>query len=264
MIPTHTITAALRRLFGAAFVFLATAHTLTAQPACRQALVLALDVSGSVDAREYALQRQGLIAALTAPAVVERMFEMPAAPIDLAVFEWSGRRSQWLVMNWVTLATPADLDRVVATLSNHERKLQTDTATAIGSAMRAGLELTGARGHCWKRTIDISGDGRSIQGPEPADTRAEADAQGVTVNGLVIGTDNPRGGDIRQVELAELSAYYRSEVITGPGAFVEAALGFADFEAAMTRKLLKEMEGIAIGMLAPSEAVPGPPVKSQL
>jgi hypothetical protein len=75
---------------------------------------------------------------------------------------------------------------------------------------------------------------------------------GVTINALVIGADAPSSSDRRQVEIAELSSYFRTEVVLGPDAFVMTALGFEDYQAAMTRKLLRELEVLAIGSLTKS------------
>jgi len=75
-------------------------------------------------------------------------------------------------------------------------------------------------------------------------------AKGITVNALVIGADNPSSGDTRQAEIGELSSYFRAEVIAGQDAFVETALGFDDYEAAMTRKLLRELEVLAVSDLS--------------
>jgi hypothetical protein len=72
----------------------------------------------------------------------------------------------------------------------------------------------------------------------------------ITINGLVIGADAPDIGDVRQVEIGELSAYFRAYVIHGPDAFVETAIGFQDYQNAMTRKLLRELDGLVFSQAA--------------
>ncbi|MGR3436631.1 MAG: DUF1194 domain-containing protein [Shimia sp.] len=229
----------------AALVAAALALAGPADAACRQALALGLDVSGSVDAREYRLQIEGLAAALEDPEVQARLFAMPQAPVEIAVYEWSGRRARWLIQDWVRIEGPGDLAALTATLRGHERQM-TDTATAIGSAMESGVELL-SRSECWQLTLDLSGDGKNNQGPEPAGLHDAVARLGATVNGLVIGSDTDVAHDRRQADIKELVSYYRTQVVTGPGAFVEAALSFEQYQAAMTRKLLRELQGLVIG-----------------
>jgi hypothetical protein len=112
--------------------------------------------------------------------------------------------------------------------------------------MRHGIAALGAQRDCWKRTLDISGDGKSNTGPHPAPLRAEAARAGITINALVIGADAPASGDARFVEIGELSAYFNAYVIAGADAFVETALGFDDYEAAMVRKLKRELAGLIL------------------
>lgn len=101
---------------------------------------------------------------------------------------------------------------------------------------------------CWKLTLDISGDGKSNLGPRPRDVKKRLEASGITINGLVIGVDDPNIGDIRQAEIGELAAYFKAEVILGPNAFVQTAIGFNDYARAMEQKLLKELDGMVFSM----------------
>ena len=112
--------------------------------------------------------------------------------------------------------------------------------------MRHGIERLAAQPECWQHTLDISGDGKSNTGPDPRPIRPLAVARGVTINALVIGADAPAAGDNRQTEIGELVAYFRANVIAGDGAFVETALGFEDYEAAMVRKLKRELSGLVL------------------
>lgn len=221
-----------------------------AQAACRQALALGLDVSGSVDAGEYRLQLDGLAAALSSEAVQEVLFAQPDAPIRITVYEWSGPEDQYIILPWIDLTTPADLAGVAATLRGHQRRRAAPT-TAIGSAMLAGFSLLNGQTDCWKRTLDLSGDGIANTGPRPQDIGDALLPSGVVVNGLVIGADNQRGADDRFADIKELSSYYRNYVLRGQDAFVETAIGFGDYAAAMERKLLRELQSIAIGQATP-------------
>jgi len=225
------------RAGGIALVTLLTLSTAPGRAEqCRQALALGLDVSGSVSAAEYALQRDGLAAALQHPDVAAALLSMPEAPVRIAVFEWSGQSAQALTLPWTAITDRAALEAATARIAATRRRL-TSQETAIGMALVTGARLLGQHGACWKRTLDLSGDGKSNSGPRPRDVKGSPALAGITVNGLVIGSD-------REGVVAELSAYYAAEVIRGPGAFVEVALDFADYETAMVRKLLKELEGL--------------------
>ncbi len=213
--------------------------------ACRQALVLALDVSGSVDSREYRLQLDGLAAALSNPQVRAALLAMPQAPVDMAIFEWSAPTYQRQLLPWTSITDAATLTPIITRLRSTTRQ-NAPPGTAIGTAMQTGAALLSGRDTCWKRTLDISGDGKHNNGPHPRDLRSAMEAQGVVVNALTIGVGTARIGDRRQAEIAELQSYFRAYVIAGPGAFVETALGFEDYEAAMVRKLIRELEGLSI------------------
>lgn len=219
---------------------------------CRQALALALDVSGSVDLREYRLQLDGVIAALNHPDVVSALLAMPSAPVALMVYEWSGPADQAVLVPWTTVADRETLEIISATLAGTERRDATP-GTALGVAMKAGAAYLDQQKGCWKRTLDISGDGQSNLGPRPRDVKDAIGARGITINGLVIGVDAPATGDRRQSEISELSSYFRAEVITGPDAFVQTALGFEDYANAMTAKLKRELDGLTISEVRPDQ-----------
>jgi len=218
------------------------------QATCRQALALGLDVSGSVDAREYRLQMDGLAGALMRAEVRDAILAFPDAPIRLYVFEWAGPGSVRRVLDWVDLSDQTAIARVSEILRNTTRVKQ-DPATAIGQAMSHGAKSLLSQQDCWRFTLDLSGDGESNSGPRPRSLRQNPNIAQITINGLVIGSDAQSQGDRRQAEIAALWAYFKNEVIHGPDAFVEVALGFADFENAMARKLLKELTSIAVSQL---------------
>ncbi len=207
----------------------------TAPAECRQALALGLDVSGSVDAREYRLQMDGLAGALEDAEVIEALLALPGAEVRLAVFEWSDPASQRLVAPWRSIKGPAD----VAALAERLRvtaRAPMGQSTAIGAAKTYGAALLSEQGECWRRVLDLSGDGESNTGPRPQDVRPA----GLTINGLVIG----RSGDTDGI--GALASYFRAYVIAGADAFVETALGFEAFEEAMVRKLKRELQVLAV------------------
>lgn len=220
----------------------------TAQAQCRQALALGLDVSGSVDAREYRLQLGGLASALEADAVRDKLLSMPEAPVRIMVYEWSGPSDQAIVVPWTEVDSAATLSIVVATLRQTLRRDATP-GTALGVAMREGARHLATQRDCWQRTLDISGDGKSNLGPRPRDVKRHMEAEGITINALVIGVDDPAIGDVRQAQIGELTSYFRAEVIVGPDAFVQTSLGFADYARAMEAKLIRELDGLVFSRL---------------
>lgn len=215
------------------------------QAACRQALALALDVSGSVDLREYRLQLDGLVTALNDPTVRSIMLAEPSAPISLLVFEWSGMGDHAVLVPWTAIKNISTLEDVSKTLARTDRR-ETTPGTALGEAMQIGAHYLSVQPNCWKYTLDISGDGKSNFGVRPRDVKETIAAQGITINALVIGADAPASGDQRQMEIGELSSYFSAEVITGPDAFVQTALGFEAYAEAMTLKLRRELQQIAV------------------
>lgn len=212
-----------------------------AEAGCRLALALGLDVSGSVDGREYALQMNGLANALLRPDVQEAFLAFPDASVRLYVFKWAGAENQGTVVYWQEVDGPDALARVAGVLRASPRTPMAP-ATGIGQAMRHGAAALAEQPDCWRHTLDLSGDGKNNAGIRPRDVVVP----GITVNGLVIGADPRSHGDDRQAGIGELQAYYTAEVIRGPDAFTEVALGFDDFEEAMARKLLKELQVLAV------------------
>lgn len=216
--------------------------------ACRQALALGLDVSGSVDAREYRLQLDGLAQALGYAEVAAALLAQPDAPIQLAVYEWSDPGDARVIIGWTSISDRAVLQGIQDSLRTTQRG-DMGPSTGLGAALEVGFSLLDQQQDCWTRTLDISGDGKGNTGRRPQDVAAPpAD---IIVNGLVIGADDNTSAASRDLQIGELAAYYTAYVIRGPGAFVETALGFEDYANAMRRKLLRELTTLAIGHVAP-------------
>nr|WP_282449260.1 DUF1194 domain-containing protein [Roseibium sp. CAU 1639] len=205
---------------------------LTAQPiqACSLSLVLAMDGSASVDAREHALQLNGLADALRDPDVVQAIEAVGG--IWVTSFEWSGRYQQLQQLGWRHLTDSASASEAAETLRRSPRGY-TEFPTAIGYALgHAAVQLRKAPVPCARKVVDVAGDGINNDGFGPASAYKAFDFDGVTVNGLVIsGPDDPP------------LHYYRANVIRGPGAFVETARTYDDYAGAMKRKLLREIFG---------------------
>ncbi len=222
-----------------------------AQPsvaACRQALAIGLDISGSVDAAEYRLQLDGLAGALLDPDVGAAFLGVPDVNVRLFIFEWGGLASQITLVPWIEIVSEQDLQNVAKVLRLNQRQA-VKPSTALGQAILYGANALASQKDCWRRTIDLSGDGESNSGPQPDTILGHPKLKGVTINAIVIGADAPPYSDISQSEIAQLSSYFRSRVILGPNAFVETAIEFSGFQDAMARKLLKELQTRAVGAL---------------
>ena len=212
-----------------------TAVEARAQPACSLALVLAIDVSSSVDERDYRLQMGGLASALNDPTIQQAIIGVGG--ILVTAFEWSGRRQQVDIAPWTFLAHPADITAFASRILNHQRAYSA-FPTALGYALgHASGRLRQAPLECARQVIDVSGDGANNEGFGPELAYLNFPFDGVQVNALVIAGATP-----------DPVSFYRNEVIYGPGAFMEVANGFRDFEAAMKRKLLREIVGGALSM----------------
>ena len=194
--------------------------------ACETALLLAVDVSGSISNDEYVLQMQGLAEALADPDIVAAIVEGRDA---IAVVQWSGRDLQTLALNWQSPRDAAAVADLAATLLTIKRPY--NTATSIGQAIRFSVPLFNAVPHCLRRLLDVSGDGKENDGMTLPLARAEAEAAGVTINGIAIETGTG---------VTDLTDYYRRLVIT-PDGFVLSAFGLPDYPRAIHAKLTREL-----------------------
>ncbi len=204
---------------------------LTAAPpaqACSIALVLALDVSASIDSEEYHLQQEGLARALRDETVSRAILGQDG--VWITAYEWSGSRHQYEQLPWTRMDSPESIDSVAETLRTAPRRAK-DFPTSLGFALGHGLGLLqDAPERCRRKVIDVSSDGKTNDGFGPDSAYRAWNMAGITVNALVIEEPDNR-----------IAPYYRDEVVFGPGAFVEIADGFEDYARAMRRKLLREI-----------------------
>jgi Protein of unknown function (DUF1194) len=221
----------------------AVAAALAATPAgagCRLALALGFDVSRSISTRDYRIQQDGIVAALT-DAGIRAAFLSGPDPVALAIFEWSGSEEQALVLDWMLVRGQGDLDRAAAAMAGHDR--QAAGLTALGVSLLYAGDLMARAPACDAQTLDLSGDGQSNAGPKPHRVYAGRDFGALTVNALAI------DGDER-----DLVRYLSAQIIRGPGAFVEVADGHEDFPRAFRRKLERELSGPVLGSAGPAGA----------
>ena len=224
-----------RTLVRAALILGAALLVPQTATACRLALVLGLDASASVDRDEHTLMRSGLANALTSPPVMAALFYNSAAPVALLVYEWSGRRQQQVLVGWTIIDTPSTLTSVAAEILTAPRA-DDEFPTALGYALGFGATQLAAAPACDFYTLDISGDGENNEGFQPSNAFAHFPFDRVTVNGLAIG-----GAAV------DIFEYYQREILRGPGAFIEQARDYQDFEAAMLRKLERELRPMMLG-----------------
>ena len=203
-------------------------------------LVLAVDISGSVDEVEARLQREGYIAALRHPHVVEAIEGGMFGRIAVAYVEWAGDHYQRTMLDWTVIEDQESASAFADAL------LETPLATAHWTSLSAAIdhavplfEGNGFKG--FRRVIDISGDGHNNRGRPVEWARDDAVAAGITINGLPIVNDrpNPWGGR----PPAGLDLYFEERVIGGPGAFMIVAEDYSAFASAIFSKLLLEIAG---------------------
>ena len=209
---------------------------------------MGLDVSGSVDTREYQLQIHGLAAALTSRDVTSSILSMPKAPVKLLVFEWSGQNYQRILVPWTEISNEQTLQNLSTGLRQTMRQDAPPT-TALGKAIQSGTGFLNQQSSCWKRTLDISGDGKNNTGPEPHRVNLPEQIGDIVINALIIGVDAGSRMSHAELSISELTAYFSNRVLAGPGAFSVVAIGFGNYERAMSRKLLRELEFISISQL---------------
>jgi Ca-activated chloride channel homolog len=202
---------------------------LTGAPAfaCETALLLSIDVSGSIDRGEYQLQVEGLASAVADAEIAEALVR---GQVALAVVQWSGPAQQALVLPWQRMLEPGSVSRFGDSAAGMPRAFE-GSDTAVGEAIRFALAQFAAVADCRRRVIDISGDGQENAGFTDARARSEAVAAGVTINAIAIEEAGPA---------FPITAYYRGWVIT-PGGFVVSARGLQDYAATLRIKLLREL-----------------------
>ncbi|MDP3194666.1 DUF1194 domain-containing protein [Tabrizicola sp.] len=202
---------------------------LTAQPvlACETALLLAIDVSGSIDASDYRLQTEGLASALSDPEVTDALVR---GQVALAVIQWSGVDEQALVLSWKRMLGPEDVTQFAARAAAIPRAF-TGSDTAVGQGLRFATSQFAAVSDCRNKVIDVSGDGQENAGFTDAKARHEAIAAGVMINAIAIEEPGPA---------FPITSYYRNWIIT-PGGFVVTARGLQDYAGTLRIKLLREL-----------------------
>jgi hypothetical protein len=229
------------RICFALLALVATAVPSRADEPVDLLLVLAADVSRSVDHAKFQLQREGYAAAISDKRVLEAITSGRHRRIAVCFIEWSGVNAQQVVIDWTIISDENSARRFGDQLLELRRSFaeRTSISGAIDFSVK---QIEGAPFSAGRRTIDISGDGTNNSGRDVVSARDDAVAKGITINGLAILSDrpltwnpehtNPPGG---------LVSYFRNNVIGGPGAFVISAENFESFGQAIVKKLIAEI-----------------------
>lgn len=203
-------------------------------------LVLAVDVSYSMDTEEQTLQRQGYVEAVTSPEFLDALRQGPQGRIAVTYVEWAGENEQQVVVGWRIIDGPQTA-RAFADAVN-AAPLHRVYRTSISSALVFSadqFDLNGFKG--LRRVIDISGDGVNNQGPPVELARDAVLQRGITINGLPLVL---KRGAAAAIDVPEIDVYYEDCVIGGPGAFVIPVEHTAEFARAIKTKLVLEVAGV--------------------
>jgi hypothetical protein len=204
-------------------------------------LVLAIDVSGSIDVEEAQLQREGYVQAFLDPILIRTIMDGPYGRIAVAYFEWSGGEQQQTVINWTLIKDPTSAHAFADELAR--QPISRGRFTSISGAIDYAAPMFEQNDYESNRqVIDVSGDGYNNSGRFIIFARDQAVAKRITINGLPIINDrpNPFGGPNQN---RDLDVYFENCVIGGQGAFVIVANGFKEFATAVRRKLILEIAG---------------------
>lgn len=217
------------------------------------ALVLAVDISYSMDLEEQALQRDGYIAAITSPVVLEAVRKGMIGRIAVTYLEWAGTPTRNVVADWHIISDDASAkaftDRIRAAPIQRARR------TSITNAINFSMDRLHASGlRALRRVIDISGDGPNNEGGPVIEARARALGSGVVINGLPILLNRSYTS---AYDIDRLDDYYEDCVIGGPGSFMEVIAEKSQFRDAIRAKILREVAQSTMSDTSPARGVPG-------
>lgn len=251
------VTAALLLMLGVIGSNFATPDARGQQLAVDLQLVLAVDVSWSMDPEEQRLQRDGYVAAFRDTQVIKAIQSGPTGRIAVAYFEWAGPDIHFLVVPWTVIDGPQAAAKLADELA--QRQISRHRMTSISSALQyAERLLADAPGNTPRRVIDVSGDGPNNAGPSPVTRMRDklVDA-GIVINGLPVmlkvGNENPSGFG---QDIADLDVYYARCVIGGPGSFMIPIRTVEEFAIATRQKLLLEISGLEPARVRHAQFVP--------
>jgi hypothetical protein len=214
------------------------------------ALVLAVDISNSMDPEEQELQRQGFVEALRSPLIHKAIGSGMLGRIAVVYLEWAGPTIQYVTVPWTQIGGPEDALSFADRLA--QAPIRRGPRTSISGAIDASMRLLSESNvEAVRRVIDISGDGVNNLGRSITQARDEALSEGVVINGLPLLLNRPTNS----WDSENLDQYYRDCVIGGPGAFMIPVRERHQFAEAIKTKIIREIAGVAPeALIVPTQA----------
>jgi hypothetical protein len=209
-------------------------------PSVNVELVIAVDVSYSMDTEELAVQREGYAQAIVSKDFLQALRAGPGGNVALTYFEWSMSGDERIIIPWRVIDGPESADAAAAEIE--KMPIRRGSSTSISGAINFAVQLfeeSPYRG--LRRVIDISGDGPNNDGAPVTGARDAALARGITINGLPIMVKEP---SLSTIDIEDLDLYYEDCVIGGPGAFVMTIKNREKFQEAIRTKLVREVAGL--------------------
>jgi hypothetical protein len=220
-------------------------------------LILAVDVSGSMDPNEQRVQRQGYVQAFRDPDVIAAILSGAYGRVAVTYVQWAGAFFQQASVPWTVIASKDDALAFATALNNAPIASERGTSISAGLLFSASAFTTGGF-NSDRETIDVSGDGSNNDGPPVTPVRDKLVGQGITINGLPI-VINPSG--VPGFGIVSLEDYYHDCVIGGPSSFVIPIKTMADFLPAIRRKLILEIaSGPGTGSIVPAAQTTAAPL----
>jgi hypothetical protein len=202
-------------------------------------LVIAVDVSYSMDLDELAVQREGYAQAIVSKEFLQAMKNGPHSKVAVTYFEWSASSDQKIIIPWRVIDGPESADAVADEIM--KTPVRRGSRTSISGAINFAMPLFEENPyHGLRRVIDISGDGPNNNGAPVTGARDEALQKGITINGLPIMVKEP---SYSTMDIDNLDFYYEDCVIGGPGSFVVSIKDREKFKEAIRTKLILEVAG---------------------
>jgi len=232
-------------------------------------LVLAVDISRSMDYEEHALQRDGYVEAFRHKDVINALMSGPEGRIAVTYMEWAGEGATYQVIPWTIIdssnAAHAFADRLA------EEQIRGERRTSISTALYAAADLIDRNDIiAFRRAIDVSGDGANNAGPPVEDARGYVLERDITINGLPILLNKPGQGFGNGYDIEHLDRYYKHCVIGGEGAFIAPVYDLKHLASTIRKKLVMEIAGLDIEpgaapiQFAEAPPVPGEPVLTRV
>jgi uncharacterized protein DUF1194 len=216
------------------------ADALHNAPSVNVELVIAVDVSYSMDMDELAIQREGYAQAIVSKDFLQALSAGPRSKVAVTYFEWSMSGDEKIIIPWRVIDGPESADAVAAEIM--KTPVRRGSSTSISGAINFAAKLFEQNPYRGlRRVIDISGDGPNNDGAPVTGARDAAVEKGIIINGLPIMVKEP---SLLTTDIENLDLYYEDCVIGGPGAFIMTIRDREKFEQAIRTKLVREVAGL--------------------